>query len=62
MGLSTYADLKASLADWLHRADLDPVIPDFIVLAEEAMGRDLADCAVLWRISDPIALSAGRRP
>lgn len=60
MGLSTYADLKASVADWLHRADLDAVIPDFIVLAEEAMGEDLADCAVMWVTTAPIALSAGQ--
>ena len=32
----TYAGLKASVADWLNRADLTAVVPDFITLAEAA--------------------------
>ncbi len=35
----TYAGLKASIADFLNRADLTAVIPDFIVLAETEMNR-----------------------
>jgi hypothetical protein len=37
----TYAGLKASVADWLNRADLAAVIPDFITLAEGQMNRRL---------------------
>ena len=37
----TYAGLKASVADWLNRADLTAVIPDFITLAEGQMNRRL---------------------
>lgn len=37
----TYTGLKASIADFLNRADLTSVIPDFIVLAEGAMRRRL---------------------
>jgi len=37
----TYAGLKASVADWLNRADLAAVVPDFIALAEGQMNRRL---------------------
>lgn len=35
----TYTGLKASIADFLNRADLTAAIPDFIVLAEAEMNR-----------------------
>lgn len=41
MALSTYTELQASLANWLHRTDLTSVIPDLIVLAEGRIARDL---------------------
>lgn len=41
MALDTYSDLKASLANWLHRADLEALIPDFIRLAEIQMNADV---------------------
>ena len=41
MALATYADLENSIANWLHRADLNSVIPDFIALAESRMNSDL---------------------
>lgn len=41
MALDTYSDLKASLANWLHRADLTALIPDFIALAEVQLNADL---------------------
>ena len=34
MALSTYTDLQASVANWLHRSDLTAVIPDLVGLAE----------------------------
>lgn len=34
MSLSTYAELKSSIANWLNRTDLTAEIPDFIKLAE----------------------------
>lgn len=34
MPLTTYTELKASVADWLNRTDLTAVIPDFITLCE----------------------------
>ena len=34
MPLTTYDELKASIADFLNRSDLTNAIPDFISLAE----------------------------
>jgi hypothetical protein len=41
MALSTYNELKTSVADWLNRQDLTPVIPDFIRLLEAQVERTL---------------------
>ncbi len=41
MALTTYTELKASIADWLVRADLTAAIPDFISLAEAQIERNL---------------------
>lgn len=41
MALTTYSELKSSVASWLHRTDLTSVIPDFIALAENRILRDL---------------------
>lgn len=35
MSITTYSELKTSIANWLNRDDLTSVIPDFISLAEE---------------------------
>jgi hypothetical protein len=34
MAITTYSELKTAVADWLNRADLTSVIPDFIALAK----------------------------
>ena len=39
MALTTFAELKSSIADFLNRDDLASVIPDFITLAEADMNR-----------------------
>lgn len=39
--ITTYTELKAAIATWIHRTDLTSVIPDFIALAEERMNRHL---------------------
>jgi hypothetical protein len=41
MALTTYDELKTSIADFLNRDDLTSVIPDFISLAEADMNRGL---------------------
>lgn len=45
----TYNGLKASVADWLNRADLTGQIPDFIAMAEARFNRDLRLNAMLQR-------------
>jgi hypothetical protein len=39
--MTTYDELKAAIADWLDRADLAPVIPQFVALAEAQFNRVL---------------------
>ena len=46
MALTTYTELKASIADFLNRDDLTSVIPDFITLAESQINRDVRH----WRM------------
>lgn len=41
MSLSTYTELKASIADWLGRSDLTNQIVDFIALAEAEFNNNL---------------------
>lgn len=41
MALTTYAELKTSIGDWLNRSDLTTAIPDFISLAEAQIERNL---------------------
>jgi len=41
MALTTYAELKTSVGDWLNRTDLTTAIPDFISLAEAQIERNL---------------------
>ena len=46
MPLSTYDELKSSIADFLNRDDLTNQIPDFITLAEKRMNREIRH----WRM------------
>jgi hypothetical protein len=41
MSISTYSELKAAIASWIHRGDLTTTIPDFITLAEAKFNRRL---------------------
>jgi len=49
MALTTFAELKASIADWLNRSDLTAVIPDFITLAERQMEREVRHYKMIER-------------
>lgn len=49
MALTTYTELKASVADWLNRTDLTAEIPDFISLAEAQIERQLRTRQMLTR-------------
>jgi hypothetical protein len=41
MSITTYAELKTSIASWLNRDDLTSTIPSFISLAEAQINRDI---------------------
>lgn len=41
MAITTYAELKTAVANWLHRTDLTSVIPDFIAIAESRIRHDV---------------------
>jgi hypothetical protein len=41
MALTTYTELKAAVADWLHRTDMTSVIVDCVALAEEKFNQRL---------------------
>ena len=58
MALTTYTELKASLADWLNRSDLTSVIPDFISLAEAQMERQLRTRQMIVRATASFAAGA----
>jgi len=49
MAITTYDELKASIATWLNRDDLTAVIPDFITLAESSINRDLRHYKMVQR-------------
>ena len=50
MGLSTYDELKAALADWLDREDLSGRTGDFIALAEARLNRLMGFSALTARV------------
>lgn len=51
MALSTYSDLKTTVANYLARSDLTSQIPDFITLAENRLRRDLRTRKMLKLVS-----------
>lgn len=54
MSISTYTELKASVASWLSRADLAAYVPDFIALGEKRIYRDLRVRAMESSLSSTI--------
>ena len=46
MAITTYDELKSSIAEWLNRSDLTSVIPTFISLAEADLNRKVRH----WRM------------
>jgi hypothetical protein len=54
MALTTYNELKASVADWLNRTDLTNVVPDFISLAEAQIERTLRTRQMIVRATASI--------
>lgn len=62
MALTTYTELKASLADWLNRTDLTAAIPDFITLAESQMERQLRLRQMIVRATASFSAEYGATP
>jgi hypothetical protein len=50
MAITTYAELKTAVANWLNRDDLTAVIPDFISLAETDINRKLRHYKMIERM------------
>lgn len=46
MAITSYAELQTAVANWLHRTDLTSTIPDFIMLGEKRICRDVR-CRVM---------------
>ena len=57
MAITTYAELKTAIANWLNRDDLTAVIPDFISLAEARIARDLRH----WKQEKRVTTDANER-
>ena len=53
MALSTYLDLKTTVANYLGRSDLTAQIPDFIRLAEDRLRRELRVRQMLKVVTAP---------
>jgi len=51
VSISTFAELKANIADFLNRDDLTSSIPTFIALAEAQINRDLRHWKMKSRVS-----------
>lgn len=57
MAISNYAELQTAVVNWLHRADLTALIPDFILLGETRIFREVR-CRVMEKALSS-AISSG---
>lgn len=62
MAISTFAELKASIADYLNRSDLTSVIPTFVSLAEAQINRDVRHWQMENRATTSFDGQFGTRP
>jgi hypothetical protein len=62
MPFSNYGELKTSIAGWLNRTDLEPIIPDFIALAEAVFRRDIRHWMMEDRSTAPLTGRYLERP
>jgi len=57
MAITTYAQLKTSVANWLNRDDLTSAIPDFIALAEAQFNRNVRHRKMVTRLTSTVSNS-----
>jgi hypothetical protein len=62
MAITTYAELKSAVADWLNRDDLDAVISNFISLAEAQFNRQFRAADMVERSVVTIDAEYENRP
>jgi hypothetical protein len=55
MSITTYAELKTSISNWLARSDLNTYVGDFIALGEKRIYRDLRIRAMETAMNSSIA-------
>jgi hypothetical protein len=55
MTISTYSELETSIGRWLHRTNLEAIIPDLIALAEARIYRELRIRCMETQLSAAIA-------
>ena len=58
MAITSYTELKTTIADWLNRADLTDQIPDFISLAESTLNDVMRSS--FMSSSDTVSITSGR--
>lgn len=46
MSITSYSELQTAVANWVHRSDLTTLIPDFIMMGEKRIFRDVR-CRVM---------------
>ena len=62
MAITTYSELKTSIADYLNRSDLTAIIPTFISLAEAQINRDVRHWQMENRATTSFDGQYGTRP
>lgn len=62
MAITTYTGLKAAIADWLNRADLEQQIPDFISLAESTLNKIMRSSYMVTSTTASITSGAAAVP
>lgn len=59
MAIANYSDLITTLPNWIHRTDLDPLIPDFIYLAECKISNNIKARQLETSVDLPITQAVG---
>lgn len=54
MSIGNYTELQSTIANWLHRNDLGPLIPDFITLAEAKFNRKIRNEKMLATVTQAL--------